>query len=47
MFKLIIYGRKVLIKFVGCAQKVGNRYEVEIRITYRTSSYARAKIMLR
>ena len=47
MFKLIIYGKKVLIIFVGCAQKVGNTYEVEIRMTYHTSSYARAKIMLR
>ena len=30
--------KKVLIIFVGCAQKVGNRYEVEIRMTYHSSS---------
>ena len=47
MFKLIIYGKKVLIVFVGCAQKVGNRYQVETGMTYHTSSYARVKIMLR
>ena len=47
MFKLIIYGRKVLIIIVGCAQKVGDRYEVEIRMTYHALSYACAKIMLR